>query len=73
MRSCFSQLALKTQDMVGFNGNTMCEREEGSKVWNQIIRGSRADPAVVSDQDSPFESFPDVPTNEPVLQNKHVA
>lgn len=67
MRSCLSQLALKTQDMVGFNGNMRCEREESTKVWNQIIRGRRADPAVVSDKDPPFESFPDVPTSKPVL------
>lgn len=49
---------------------------KGKKVvmfgTNIIIRGRRADPAGVSDQDSPFESFPDVPTREPVLQNKHV-
>lgn len=53
--------------MVGFNGNMMCEREEGTEVWNQITRGRRADPAVVYDQDSPLESFPDVPASEPVL------
>lgn len=30
------------------------EREEGAKVHNQIVRGRRADPALVSEQDLPF-------------------